>query len=1110
MRRLALLTFLAGASAVPTATTAREDAYRANNRGVALLEQFQHAEAVKAFEQALALSPGLALARINLAIAEYNVPDLAAAERDAKAAAAASPDAPQPHYILGLVARSQNRTEDGIAELRQVLKVDPSDVGANVNLGQLLMQQREFGAAAETFRKATLAEPYNTTAVYNLGLALTRAGQTEEGQKEMAHFQELRAAGYGTVLAQTYPEQGRYAEALVSTGAEPDVVDPKTPAARFADATSGLPPSAAQSDPHPAADALPPLLFDYDGDGALDVFDARPTSRRLYHNEGGRLVDVTARAGLDPAAGAAGAVAADVDGDGRPDLVVFGPAGLQLFHNGEQGFTDATAASGLGGTTPVTAAALSDVDHDGDVDLLVDRGGLALFRNSGTGTFTDATAAAGLTAEGSAVTLVPTDFDNRRDMDLLRVARGRMPQLFRNLRNGTFRDVAADVGLPAGAAYAAAAAADVNKDGFTDVFFGVVGGPDRLALSNGKSGFAAGDAPLGSSGTTSALFLDYDDDGLVDLVTIGAAGGRVLRDLGASWADVTKQALPEAAALAGARLAAGDIDGDGADDLLLRMPNGGLRLLHDEGGARNHSLTVALAGRVSNRNGVGTKLELRAGSLRQKIETSAAMPPVAPADAIFGLGARAHADALRALWPSGVLQTELIEPPTSAPGRGPRFALAELDRKPSSCPYLYAWNGRGFAFITDFMGGGEMGNQPEPGVYDTPDPDEYVRLTDAQLQPKDGRYELRVTNELEEILFLDRLSLLTVDHPADVEIYPNEGMVDPMPAHRLYAVDRVHAPRAALDDAGRDVRERLARIDRRFVDGFPLSRIRGYADPHTLTLDLGPDSDVLLLSGWTDYAFSSDNVAAHQAGLSLHPPELQMRNAAGRWTTVMTIGFPVGRPQTVVVDLSGKWPSADREVRIATNMRIYWDEAKAGRSVDMARLPRGTARPIRMDLQERGFSAAIAPRGGEAFDFDYRKVAWDARWKLFPGRYTRPGDVRELLASTDDVYVISRPGDEVALSFDAASVPAPRAGWRRTFLLYADGYSKEMDINSATPDAMGPLPFHAMSRYPYAAPEAYPMTDAKRALFERYTTRVVPRSLPLLEAALPAAETSAR
>src|SRR5206468_950667 len=169
-----------------------------------------------------------------------------------------------------------------------------------------------------------------------------------------------------------------------------------------------------------------------------------------------------------------------------------------------------------------------------------------------------------------------------------------------------------------------------------------------------------------------------------------------------------------------------------------------------------------------------------------------------------GLGVRARADVVRVLWPSGVLQAETT---TRSP-----MNIEELDRKPSSCPFLYAWNGERFQFVTDFMGGGEMGYWEAPGVRNTPDPDD-----------------------------------------------------------------------------------------------FELSPFRGYAAMHTLTLTLprGAGSTVLLLTGWTDYAFSSDNVAAHQAGLRMQPPRLEVRDAAGKWrTAIADIGIPVGRPQTIVVDLA--------------------------------------------------------------------------------------------------------------------------------------------------------------------------------------------------------------
>src|SRR5829696_3140949 len=223
---------------------ALEDAYRANNTGVALLEQFKHKEAADAFRRALQLEPTLAMARINLGIALFNVPDLPAAQKELQAASVLAPSAPQPHYLLGLLAKTQNRPEEAIASFQKVLRIDANDVGANVNLGQLYAQQRKYAEAIAVLRTGLAAEPYNATALYNLGTALMRAGQREEGQKVIAQFQELRQRGTGTTLGTNYLEQGRYAEAVASTGAEPELVDKQTPDVVFSDVTSAvLPPS---------------------------------------------------------------------------------------------------------------------------------------------------------------------------------------------------------------------------------------------------------------------------------------------------------------------------------------------------------------------------------------------------------------------------------------------------------------------------------------------------------------------------------------------------------------------------------------------------------------------------------------------------------------------------------------------------------------------------------------------------------------------------------------------------------------------------------------------------------------------------------------------------
>jgi Tfp pilus assembly protein PilF len=1069
-----------------------ERAYSATNRGVAYLEQYDYTSAAGAFRDALRIAPNLAAAHLDLAIALLYAGDTALALPEARAAAAGLPNAPQPVYILALIARADNRSADAEAAFRKVLSLDPTDPGSNVNLGQLLLEDKQYPQAAAAFREALTIEPYNATASYGLATAFSRTADPGAPQ-QMAAFERLRSSPYAITYTQGYLQQGRYGEAVVSTGAEPELVDRTTPHAAFTPVESAIPAAA------PSGADGRVLLFDATGDGALDLLTIDAGKIRLLRNERGHFVPTPAiPSGPD---GGEGAIAGDYDNDTRPDLFVFGRHGSRLLRQRPDGtFEDSTVPAKLPNDLHCAAASWVDVDHDGDLDL-VTAGPVRLFRNDGNGTFTEITREAGLgLAAGdpaAPAAIVPTDFDNRRDVDLAILSGGGPPHLFRNMRDGTFQDVASSVGLPQAHDLISVSAADVNKDGFIDFFFGRAQAPGLFALSDGRARFTVHDAPAATAGAQLAEFFDYDNDGLLDLFVATGQGTRLLRDLGANgWSDETAHAGLDR--LGAARsLALGDLDRDGDTDIVA-WAAGSARVWRNDGGNGHRALPVTLVARVSNRSALGTKVEVRAGSLRQTLETSAASPAVGPADLLFGLGDRPSADAVRALWPSGILQAEL------APAASAR--LEELDRKPSSCPYLFAWNGSRFEFVTDFLGGGEMGDWVAPHRFDVPDPEEYVRITDRQLRQRDGRYEIRITNELEESMFLDRVRLLVVDHPADEEVYPNEGLKDPpRPSFRLYATRGAHVPARVVDDEGHDLRGLVTAIDRRWPDAFTRMPIQGFAAPHTITMDLGPDADraLLLLTGWTEYAFSSDAIAGSQAGLVLQPPVLQVRDRSGAWQTVdANIGFPVGRPQTIAVDMTGRWRGPSREVRVSTTMPIYWDRILVDTSGGTLPYALAAIDPSSATLGWRGFSAAVSPDGREPFGADYQRVSTAFPWKVIPGAYTREGEVRGLLAKSDDMFVVAEPGDEIALSFNADAAPALRPGWRRTFLLYADGFSKEMNIRSATPDTLGPLPFHGMSKYPYGPGEHYPDDPAHRAYLERENTRIVSRVIPSIDAAI--------
>ncbi|HJS74455.1 MAG TPA: hypothetical protein VJ921_09220, partial [Vicinamibacteria bacterium] len=459
----------------------------------------------------------------------------------------------------------------------------------------------------------------------------------------------------------------------------------------------------------------------------------------------------------------------------------------------------------------------------------------------------------------------------------------------------------------------------------------------------------------------------------------------------------------------------------------------------------------------------------------------------------FGLGEAQSADYVRFLWPGGVKQVEMDVAAKT------RASFEELNRKGTSCPILYAWDGEKIRFVTDFLGGSAFGYLLAPGRYNTPDTEETVKMEAFPLVARDGSYEVRFVNQLEEVLFYDKAALLVVDHPEDVEVYPNERLMPapPFPERKLYAVTRARAPRRALDHHGKDVTSLIAKKDRLYPDEFRLLPFKGYAEEHSLTLDLGeiePDAGyVLLLYGWVDYADSSANLAAAQSGARLVPPFLEVGNEKGHFEKVLPqMGFPAGLPKTMLVDLGGLVSPARNRVRITTSMRLYWDRIQVAKAVPDARLVVKELGASTAELHRLGYPAPFNPDGRKPVLYTYDRILDSELWGAHEGSYTRYGDVKALLDGVDDRYVITHHGDEVRLHFDGSGLEELPPGFARTFLVVADGFGKDMDLSSAFSETVEPLPFHGMESYPYRSGRFPDDAEARRYRDEYNTRRVQP------------------
>jgi hypothetical protein len=545
---------------------------------------------------------------------------------------------------------------------------------------------------------------------------------------------------------------------------------------------------------------------------------------------------------------------------------------------------------------------------------------------------------------------------------------------------------------------------------------------------------------------------------------------------------------------AAAALAEADFNRDGKPDFAGVLANGSLHLLRNDTPSQNSWLQVSITGVKNMKLAPAAKVEIRAGSLYHKLLYTGT--PLT-----FGLGSHSQVETVRTTWPNGLIQNELQQPAAT------HHSYQEAQRLSGSCPMIFTWNGSQFQFITDVLGVAPLGASAGDGEYFPVDHDEYIQIPGDALVAVDGQYEIRITEELKEVAFLDQVRLIALDHPSGVEIFTNEKFKGPpYPEFRLFGVPRRVYPRAARDSGGHDVLPQLLRRDQTYPDGFARN-YNGVAALHHLDLDFtgaAPDNRAaLVLSGWLDWADGSTyRGVSQESSDSLTMPYLQVKDAAGNWQTVIEdMGFPAGKPKAIVVDLTGKFLSASREVRVVTALALYWDEIFLTEDSDASQTVLTELEPATAELRFRGFSRpVIHPERKQPERFDYHDWMPVSMWNPTPGLYTRYGDVRPLMRDVDDLLVVMGSGDELRFLFSAAKLPPLRSGWRRDFILKVDGWAKDADANTAFGQSVEPLPFHGMSQYPYPPSERFPDDELHRRYREEYNTRPALRLLrPLAE-----------
>ena len=834
------------------------------------------------------------------------------------------------------------------------------------------------------------------------------------------------------------------------------------------------------------------LEMDSQGGQSFLAVDGNGDIRQLQRQAAGIEISNQPLLQIDPSVSWQGR-AADYDNDGLTDVFLFSRQTAYLLkQETNSSFKKVGPAAGITNLEKagqgVRDARWLDYDHDGDVDLLVvnESGRLQLWLNQGNGKFVDETETSGIPAELDAVTsIAAADMNDDEAIDVVvAFATGRPVRQLTNDGLGIFSLQETESPWPHGTI---CVVEDVDNDLKRDV---VIAADNQLylVLADGRQT----SLPLGNLAATQIVFVDYDNDGWLDLLVAGRAAdqspesGRLhlFRNLGAApWQDVTEQVgLNEFRINAVQPVLPADLDNDGDTDLVATDSNGSGILLLNEGGQSQGQLKLRLRGTRSNRSGLGTLIEIRSGSFR--LSRTVSRFPIE-----IGIADFKQLDSVKTIWPNGIVKNDIWVDPKEILNIEEPFVSA------GSCPYLYAWNGTSFKFVTDFLGSSPLGLSLRKGVFVPADTQEYVWLGDEQAMRPDGdRYAIQIADELREILYLDHVELLVVDHPPDTEAHPTSKLQPPpFVVGDIWIVEKQQKLKRAIDDGGVDWTQQLEKIDNQRSGPSELRRpqLRGLAEEHSLELDFGPlDSTeplVLALTGWLQWGDASVNLAASQNPDLPNPwPKLEAW-AGDRWNAVnVTVGLPAGKTKTILVDLNGRLPAGTERLRLTTAYEVYWDRISMFQR-SRQEISRATPPIVEAQLQLRGFPRQVRQDASGPIIPDTTNIGPTAPWRILPmGWCTRYGDITELLIAKDDHLAIFNGGDAAIIKF-RGSLPELQAGWSRDFFLGLDGWDKDSDYNVACGNRVEPLPFHGMDDQLYGKlPER-----ARSAWEKRYNTRWV-------------------